>query len=285
MASALAHAHGGVDPAAHVDRVGVGQQRAVDAVGARLRDAGTEAGQEEHEDVGGEARRGHHQAEDEGGPADDGRRAGSGRPASPSGTMPRTRKPPEMPATKVMAPVETWNEDWMLGERTASPELCRLSSVTMMARTMKARAPAVRSPSRSDDLLLARSRQHVLGEQDLRHRLGRQLPLGSRIDHQMGQVGRAHVVGGAGTRRASDRRLAHRTPDPRVRPHPARSTHGALRADGWSRSGSLRPSLTQERASRSWGCTCRWSPGPWRRAGSGRTRPRRCRERSAFFSA
>ena len=72
---AAAHPHGRVDPAAHADRVGVGQQGAVDAVGTRLRDAGAEAGQEEHEDVHGQARGEHHQPEHEGGPADDGRAA------------------------------------------------------------------------------------------------------------------------------------------------------------------------------------------------------------------
>ena len=35
----------------------------------------------------------------------------------PMGTMPRTRKPPAMPATKVMAPVETWKDDWMFGRQ------------------------------------------------------------------------------------------------------------------------------------------------------------------------
>ena len=70
--------------------------------------------------------------------------------SQPIGTMPRTRKPPEMPATNVIAPVLTWNEDWMLGARTASPELCRLSRVTMTARITKVLAPALRRPSRSD---------------------------------------------------------------------------------------------------------------------------------------
>ena len=134
-------------------------------------------------------------------------------------------------------------------------------------------------PFSQRDLVLACSREHVLGEQELRHRFGRQLPLGSRIDHQVGQVRRTHVVGGAGTRRASHRRITHGTANPRIGPTPRTSERTArLRTE----MGPIRvtmPSLTQERASRSWGCTCRWSPGRWRRAGWGRTRPRRCRER------
>ena len=134
--------------------------------------------------------------------------------SQPIGTMPRTRKPPEIPATKVMAPVETWKDDWMFGERTASPEVWRLSSVTMMARMMKVREPAGAQPVAAGMVCSSPDPgQHVLGEEDLRRRFGCQLSLGGRIDDQVGQVGRAQGVGGIRSRPASGRRLTHRRSD------------------------------------------------------------------------
>ena len=62
----------------------------------------------------------HHEAEEERRDADDWPRRN--RSANhPNGTMPRTMKPPEIPATNTMTPLLTWNEAWMFGAKTASP--------------------------------------------------------------------------------------------------------------------------------------------------------------------
>jgi hypothetical protein len=66
------------------------------------------------------------------------------------GRMPRTRNPPDTPATNTMTPELTWNEARILGARTAKPELCRLSRATMMASTKKVVVPDLRRPSRRE---------------------------------------------------------------------------------------------------------------------------------------
>ena len=70
--------------------------------------------------------------------------------SQPSGTMPRTRNPPEIPLTKTMTPELTCSDAWMFGASTASPEPWRLSRVTMMARMVKVRKPTLRRPSFSE---------------------------------------------------------------------------------------------------------------------------------------
>ena len=64
----------------------------------------------------------------------------------PIGTMPSTRKPPEIPATKTITPELTWKDERMLGARTARPELCRLSRDTITASTRKVRKPGLAQP-------------------------------------------------------------------------------------------------------------------------------------------
>ncbi len=69
--------------------------------------------------------------------------------SQPSGTMPRTRNPPEIPETNTITPELTWKDCWMLGASTASPELCRLSRATITNRIEKVVIPAFRRPGSS----------------------------------------------------------------------------------------------------------------------------------------
>ena len=180
----------------------------MDALGARLRDAGAETGQEEHEDVDGEPGHGHHQPEHEGGPADDGcPPVAVGQPAHRQDTQDEesardTRHEGDGTGRDVERGLDVRGKD---GEpltlkivqrdddRQDDEGVCSHGAQSLAQR----------------DLLLPGSGKHVLGEQELRHGLGGQLPFGSRIDHEVGQVRRAHVVGWAGTRHVSARRLAH----------------------------------------------------------------------------
>ena len=226
----------------------------------------------------------HHQPEREGGPADDGRApVAVGQPAHRQDAQDEesARDPGhegDGPGRDVEGRLDVGRED---GEPGGLEVVQRDDDGQDDEGACSRRA----QPLAQRDLLLARPRQHVLGEQELRHRLGRQLPLGGRIDHQVRQVGRTHVVGGAGTRGPPTVGSLIGMPDPRARPHPRASAALRAAARGVGPIRITTPSLTQERASRSWGCTCRWSPGRWRRAGWGRTRPAPMPGMSAFFSA
>ena len=74
-------------PPSNGDRVGVGEQRAVDRAGVRLRDTHPEAGQEEGERVHGEATEEDHDGEGETGEADD------ARPPAPVRQVPHRQRP------------------------------------------------------------------------------------------------------------------------------------------------------------------------------------------------
>ena len=72
-----------------------------------------------------------------------------GQPAH--GRMPRTRKPPEMPATNTMTPELTWNDAWMLGAsdaQTGALQVVQGDDDGQHARTSWSRD--LRRPSRSD---------------------------------------------------------------------------------------------------------------------------------------
>ena len=230
---ALPHAHGRVEPAAHVDRIGVRQQRAVDAVGARLRDAGAEAGQEEHEDVHGESRRGHHQPEREGGPADDGRApVAVGQPSHRHDAQDEeAARDPRHEGDGAGRDVERRLD---VGSKHGKPGALQIVQRDDDGQDDEGACARSAQPLPQRDLLLARSREHVLGEQELRHRLGRQLPLGGRVDHQVGQVGRAHVVGRTRDSPGSPPSArSSNVPIPLPRPRPRASTaHGATTRGG-----------------------------------------------------
>ena len=70
-----------------------------------------------------------------------------------------------MPATKTMAPELTWNEDWMLGARTARPAL-QVVECDDDGQDDERRSPVL-AQSLAQMSLLAGARQHVLGEEDL----------------------------------------------------------------------------------------------------------------------
>ena len=229
---ALTHAHGRVEPAAHVDRIGVGQQRTVDAVRARLRDAGTEAGQEEDQDVGGKPRGGHHQTEREGGPTDDGRAPVTvGQP--PHGNNAQDEEAARDPCHEGDGAGRDVERRLDVRGKNGEPGALQIVQRDDDRQNDEGARPGRAQPLAQRDLLLARSREHVLGEQELRHGLCRQLSLGGRIDHQVSQVRCAHVIGGAGTR--MDLRPSARSSDsrsPASAPPPSISAHGATARGG-----------------------------------------------------
>ncbi len=142
--------HARADPAAQADRIGVGQQRSVHGlVDACETPAPKRAQKNKKMFVARPERKTMMPKKKVARPTIGPRRYRSAN--QPMGRMPSTRNPPEMPATNTMTPELTWNDAWMLGARTLSPELCRLSRATMIGQHRRTSwSRTLRRPSRSE---------------------------------------------------------------------------------------------------------------------------------------
>ena len=182
--------------------------------------------------------------------------------SQPIGRMPSTRKPPEIPATKTMTPELDVEGRLDVGRQDGEPRALQVVEGDDDGQDDEGRVPGLAQALAQRDVLLARSRQEVLGEQHLRRRLAGPLTLGGLVDDQVRQVGRARGLGGTRRRDTCGRGFAQRRPDLRGRRHPHSTLTARLGPPVVPARIISSRSSSQSPVSGSWGCRSARSPLP-----------------------